>query len=87
MLSIDVEKVDNFLKDKSGFLRISSEWSRIKTALVELGTTHNIDYTAALEAELNKCTVDDVMRCVVNHSSHELATRLNSAVKAQQNSA
>ncbi|MDD5006597.1 MAG: hypothetical protein PHS93_09915 [Candidatus Omnitrophica bacterium] len=46
--------------------------------------TTNIDYTAALEDELRKCFYGAVVM-FREYNFHEIATRLNSVVKAQQN--
>jgi len=41
MLSDDIDAVENYLCTRRYAEGITSSWYRIKTALVELGTTHN----------------------------------------------
>jgi len=50
-------------------------------------TSANIDYTAALKVELDRYVIDNGCMPLSESKLYELATRLNSVVKAQQNCA
>ncbi|MFA5217272.1 hypothetical protein [Sulfuricurvum sp.] len=51
------------------------------------GTSANIDYTAALAKEIRQWVREQCDIAVTLNGIHELAARLNSVVKAQQNCA
>jgi hypothetical protein len=60
-------------------------WQTLKAAVLAQQTT-NSDYTATLEDQL-KLVYTTQQRIWIECNLHEVATRLNSAVKAQQNCA
>ncbi len=88
MLDKEIAALDEFFK--APWVRqeaVFPYWDRIKKGLVEVQKpAHNSDYTAALEVEL-KQWINSQPSVIAEKDMRELATRLNSAVKAQQNCA
>ena len=64
----------------------NGEWVKFDDIKEFLKPTANIDYTAALEVEIDVFHRSKY-KAISESELHELATRLNSVVKAQQNCA
>jgi hypothetical protein len=64
---------------------IKGAWQTLKTAVLAQQST-NSDYTEALKAELTRSRLSDHID-LEDADIHELAVRLNSAIKASQNCA